>query len=267
MLPYEQNMHQNDHMQRSERHRMIIRSVNSGVQDVHALAQLAGTSAITIRRDLSELAEQGSLRRVRGGAAPAPARGAEFPFDLRRAEATEIKNALAQLAASHVRPGDSVLIDNGTTALAVAQELAGIGITAMALSLRAAEALNQKPGNQVIVPGGTLSFDELAFVGAGTADAVSAMRFDVAIIGACAADLDSGLTVAGWDDAHVKRAVLMSSRRSILVATADKFTRTAAHKFGTVEDLDTIITSSDVSPAIVHEVRAMGIEVVVAQVA
>ncbi|UYQ77476.1 DeoR/GlpR family DNA-binding transcription regulator [Glutamicibacter sp. JL.03c] len=229
---------------------------------VNDLAHLTGTSTITVRRDLNELAEQGSVRRVRGGAAPALSRGDDFPFDLRRSEANNHKLALAQAAAKHVRPGDSVIIDNGTTALAVARQLAGLGITAMALSLRAAEELHRKPGNQVLVPGGPLSFDELSFVGAGTAEAVASMRFDVAIIGACAANIDTGLTVSQWDDAYVKRAVLKSAQRSILVATADKFNRTAAHKFGDVTDLDTIITTGDLSVTTIYEASQSGVEVI-----
>ncbi|MFJ2618826.1 DeoR/GlpR family DNA-binding transcription regulator [Glutamicibacter sp. NPDC087344] len=248
-------------MQRSERLRMIIRIVDAGARSVGDLVELTGSSAITIRRDLMELAEQGALRRVRGGAAPAVARGSEYPFDLRQAESTETKRALAQLAAAQITAGDCVVIDSGTTALAVAHELAGTGITAMALSLRAAAALNRTPGNEVIVPGGTIGYDDLSFTGASVADAVTAMRFDTAIIGACAADPENGLTVAQWNDAHMKRAILKASRRIILVATADKFTRTAAHRFGELSDVDMIITTADAPPAVLYEARTQGIEV------
>lgn len=88
------------------------------------------------------------------------------------------------------------------------------------------------------------------------------MRFDVAIIGACAANIDTGLTVSQWDDAYVKRAVLKSAQRSILVATADKFNRTAAHKFGDVTDLDTIITTGDLSVTTIYEASQSGVEVI-----
>ncbi|WKK70320.1 hypothetical protein Q0F99_10460 [Rathayibacter oskolensis] len=147
-----------------------------------------------------------------------------------------------------IAPGDSVLIDNGTTALAVAEELSGLGITAMALSLHAAAALARTPGNEVIVPGGPVGHDDLAFTGAGAAEAIRAMRFDIAILGACAADPETGLTVASWGDAQVKRAAIESSRRVLLVATPEKFTRTAAHRFGSFRDLDTIVTLPDILP-------------------
>jgi DeoR/GlpR family transcriptional regulator of sugar metabolism len=251
-------------MQRSERQRLIIRSVDSGARTVNDLVTLTGASAVSIRRDLVELSEQGALRRIRGGAAPLPSRGAEYPFEIRRnADAAE-KLMLARTAAGLISPGDCVLIDNGTTALAVAEELSGLGITAMALSLHAAAALVRTPGNEVIVPGGVVGHGDLAFAGPGAAEAVRAMRFDVAILGACAADPENGLTVAGWGDAQVKRAAIECARRVVLVATPDKFERTAAHRFGTLKDLDTIVTTGNVPAALVLDARDAGITVIVA---
>ncbi|WP_203580881.1 DeoR/GlpR family DNA-binding transcription regulator [Microbacterium hibisci] len=240
---------------------MIIRAVEAGPRTVGELAELTGVSTISVRRDLVEFAEQGALVRTRGGAAPAKRRGSEYPFGLRQSEESVTKQALADLAATLVKPGDSVLVDNGTTALAVAVELAGLGVTALALSLHAAAALASRPGNQVIVPGGLVDHDDLGFTSAGAADAVRAMRFDVAIFGACAADPDTGLTVAGWGDAQVKRAALANSRRAILVATADKFSRTAAHRFGDLSDLDTIVTTPDAGVVVRYQARQAGVEV------
>ncbi|PJI86609.1 DeoR family transcriptional regulator [Luteimicrobium subarcticum] len=244
---------------------MIIRAVGGGsgvgtTRTIAELAELTGLSPVTIRRDLTELAAQGAVRRVRGGAAPAPTRGTPYPFGLRETEDADAKHALAREAATLVRPGDSVLVDNGTTALAVARELAGVGVTALALSLHAAAALASKPGNQVVVPGGTLRTDDLTFAGAAALEAVRGMRFDVAILGACAADPDSGLTVAEWDDAQVKRAAIAAAQRVVLVATADKFARTAAYRFGTLADLD-VVVSTGVPVTVAHEARELGIDV------
>ncbi len=248
-------------MQRSERHRLIIRAVDAGPRRIADLVELTGLSAVTVRRDLGELAEQGALRRVRGGAAPAHPRGGDYPFALRASADADVKRLLARESATLVAPGSSVLIDNGTTAVAVGRELAGAGVTALALSLHAAAALASRPGNEVIVPGGPVDPDDLGFTGAGAAEAVRAMRFDVAILGACAADPTTGLTVAGWGDAQVKRAAIAASRRVVLVATADKFHRTAAHRFATLGEVDTIVTTRDAPDAIRIDAAAGGIEV------
>jgi len=88
------------------------------------------------------------------------------------------------------------------------------------------------------------------------------MRFDVALIGACSADPAHGLTVASWPDAQIKRAALESSARRVLLATAAKFSRTSAHRFGSYEDLDTIITTPDAPAAATYAAREAGVEVI-----
>lgn len=255
-------MNHNDHVQRSKRHKLIIEVVSSGPRSIQALAELTGASAVSIRRDLAELAEQGVIRRIRGGAAPLPHRGADYPFALRQTSDIDLKRALAQAVGRLIEPGESVFIDNGTTALTVAEELAGKGVTAMSASLHAAAALLSKPGNQVIVPGGPVDYDDLAFTSAGAAEAVADMQFDTAIIGACAANPNTGLTVARWGDAQVKRAAFAAARRVILVATAAKFNRTAAHRFATIADLDTIVTTSDAPPEVTAEAHLAGVTVI-----
>ncbi|GAB3268188.1 DeoR/GlpR family DNA-binding transcription regulator [Microbacterium lacusdiani] len=211
---------------------------------------------------LRELEEYGAIRRIRGGAEPAPRRGSPYPFDVRAGSDRAAKQALAEAAAQLVPERATVAIDNGTTALAVADRLAGRDLTAMALSLHAAAALARHAGVEVIVPGGPVAQDDLSFHGPGAAEAVRAMRFDVAVLGACAADPEAGLTVAGWGDAQVKRALLETARRVVLVATADKFTRTAAHRFGALADLDTVVTTQDAPADVVHLLRDRGVEVV-----
>jgi DeoR/GlpR family transcriptional regulator of sugar metabolism len=133
-----------------------------------------------------------------------------------------------------IQPGDCVLLDNGTTAIAVARRLSGLGVTVMALSLHVAAALAVCSGDEILVPGGPLDHDDLAFTSAGAADAVRSMRFDIAVITTCAADPVQGLSVERWGDARVKQAALTNARRAVLVATPDKFSRTAAHVFASI---------------------------------
>ncbi|HJZ07012.1 MAG TPA: DeoR/GlpR family DNA-binding transcription regulator, partial [Trebonia sp.] len=134
---------------------MIIQSVrSSGHLRIDQLAELTGASPVTIRRDLTELEAQGSLRRTRGGAARSGKYHENVPYHVRAAEEEEAKASLAVAAASLITDYDSVIIDNGTTCHAVARELAGRPLTALCLSLHAAATLGAVPGVRVIVPGG-----------------------------------------------------------------------------------------------------------------
>jgi DeoR/GlpR family transcriptional regulator of sugar metabolism len=225
---------------------MIIQSIrSSGHLRIDQLAELTGASPVTIRRDLTELEAQGSLRRIRGGAARSGKYHENVPYHVRAAEEEEAKASLAVAAASLITDYDSVIIDNGTTCHAVARELAGRPLTALCLSLHAAATLGAVPGVRVIVPGGPVEPDTLAFLGSQVIDAVRDMRADVLLLGACSISASHGLMSATYEDAQLKKASIQSSSRRILIATASKLTQTSNFRFGAVGDITHLITTSD----------------------
>ncbi|GAA1806785.1 DeoR/GlpR family DNA-binding transcription regulator [Nostocoides veronense] len=251
-------------MQRSLRRKTIIRAIpETGEIRVDALVRLTGASPITIRRDLTELAEAGVLRRTHGGAARPSKRGIPMPFAMRSDEHQASKRLLAAAAAELIGDDESLIIDNGTTCQAVALALAGRPVTAIALSLHAAAALASIPGASVVVPGGAIENDTLAFSGAQALRAVRDVRVDVAILGACSAAIEEGLTSTNYDDAQVKAACLGAARRSVLVATADKLSRTSTFRFGSAADLTHLVTTSAASDEVIAAFRGAGVQVVV----
>jgi DeoR/GlpR family transcriptional regulator of sugar metabolism len=234
----------NDHVHRSLRHQTIIRAVGGGRElSVAELAELTGASAVTVRRDLTELASRGALARTHGGARQPFKRGTPLPFSVRMADDRESKAALGAAAAGLVQDDESVIIDNGTTCFEAARHLAGRPVTALALSLHSAAVLASRPGAYVTVPGGPVETDSLAMTVAGAA--VRNMRADVAIVGACSASATHGLTSTTFEDAELKRAVLQSAQRAILVAGADKLRRSSTFRFGGPQDLTDLVTSAD----------------------
>ena len=105
-----------------ERRRTILRALSpTTVHSVQALSRLTGVSVITIRRDLTELAHEGLVTRVHGGALRAPRRGAARPAAMRRGQDVEIKRRLAQATAKLIEDGEAVIIDSGTTCEMVAE--------------------------------------------------------------------------------------------------------------------------------------------------
>ena len=86
-----------------------------------------------------------------------------------------------------------------------------------------------------------------------------AFRADVAVLSACAVSTHEGLTVMESDDAMVKRAIMASSTRRVLPTAPSKITQTNTYRFGRIEDLDTLLTTSQIAPEALEELRAPGL--------
>jgi len=101
-----------------DRHRRILDAVQqAGQLGVTQLAELTGTSEMTVRRDLEQLADQGMLERYRGGARSLTLRGEEPPFTVRMHESREAKRRIAEAVADLIADGEAVVLDSGTTCL------------------------------------------------------------------------------------------------------------------------------------------------------
>ncbi|WP_433330747.1 DeoR/GlpR family DNA-binding transcription regulator [Spirillospora sp. CA-294931] len=225
------------------------------------LAVAAGTSEMTIRRDLEQLAAQGLLRRVRGGAVSLLARGEGPPFALRELEEVEEKRRIGAAVAGLIRDGEAVVIDSGTTGLEVARALAGRRVTAMPLSLHAANALANSASARLIQPGGEVRPGELGVSGPLAESALRALRFDTAVLTCCGASIEHGVTAYDLADAAVKSAAVAASRRVILATDSTKFARTAMAVVVPFDRIDVLVTDTGASAATVDALRGLGIEV------
>ena len=247
----------------TSRQRQILKSLSTTtVMSVNALSRLTDVSGVTIRRDLAELAHEGLVTRVHGGALRAPRRGASQPISLRRSEDLEAKRVLARATAALVDDGESVIIDNGTTCEMVAEKLVGRDIRVLCLSLGAGAAVASVRGAAVTIAGGPVDPESLSLFSAEAVDAVRAFRADVAVLSTCAVSTREGLTVMESDDAMVKRAIMASSTRRILPTAPSKITQTNTYRFGRIEDLDALLTTSQIDPDTLEELRGAGVDVV-----
>ncbi|MCC8250422.1 DeoR/GlpR family DNA-binding transcription regulator [Saccharothrix luteola] len=253
-------------MKSADRHRVIIERLRSGAQvAVAELAAATGASEMTIRRDLDLLAAGGVLRRVHGGAVPLSPAGVEPPFTARTATANDAKRAIAAAAVELIRDGETIVLDSGTTAVEVAKLLRGRPVTVMPLSLHAVRELLDAPEVRLLLPGGEPRPGELAMVGPLALASLRALRFDVAVLSPCAFDLDAGLTAHNLADAEVKQQAMAVSGRTIVLADATKFDRTALAHVCPADRPDVLVTDSDSPADVRRELAARGVLVDVAE--
>ncbi|GGM09292.1 DeoR/GlpR family DNA-binding transcription regulator [Dactylosporangium sucinum] len=229
----------------SGRHRRILDAVQrAGRLGVTQLAELTGTSEMTVRRDLERLADRRMLERYRGGARSLTLRGEEPPFAVRASEGQEAKRRIAEAVAALIADGEAVVLDSGTTCLEVARLLTPRRLTVMPLSMHAANALAGAPQLRLLLPGGEPRPDELALTGPLAEASLAALRFDTAVLGCCGLTAD-GMTAYDLADAAIKRAIIASAHRVVVAAEPAKLSRTALAFVAPVSALSMVVTTDD----------------------
>jgi DeoR/GlpR family transcriptional regulator of sugar metabolism len=246
------------------RHNAIVdRLHRDGSVDVNGLASDLDISAITIRRDLDQLARAGVLRRVRGGAVNLLMRGEGLPFPLRDLDDHVVKTRMAAAAEQLIQDGEAVAIDSGTTGAAAAGALSGRRIIAMPFSVQAIGRLASSVTVTLILPGGNVRPDEGSIVGPLAQVATDSLRFDTAIVTCCGIDPDAGIMAHDLQDAATKRGIMNAARRKILIAEGAKFSRSAFATVAPLTDIDVLITDDTAPADTLDELIAQGIHVIV----
>jgi DeoR/GlpR family transcriptional regulator of sugar metabolism len=175
----------------------------------------------SIRRDLRDLADAGQCIRVYGGALPVPA--ADRPFAERLSLKTGSKERVARVAAARIRPGSTVIIDAGTTALALARLLPDDPtLTVITPSPAVALAVAEHSPARVIMIGGELGRHSMVANGALAAEAIRRLSADACFLGVTGVHPEHGLTTGELDDAATKRALAERSTEVYVLASEEK---------------------------------------------
>jgi DeoR/GlpR family transcriptional regulator of sugar metabolism len=233
---------------------------------VTELSELFSVSEVTVRNDLSELARQGLVARVRGGVRPLQRGQSELGFDLRLRLEAPRKQAIARAAAALVEEGEAVALDSSTTAYYLALELrAKRELVVVTNGLLIAAALADAPGITVLVTGGTLRLSAMSLVGDLGADVLRTTRINRGFLGARGLSLQRGLMDLNPDEVRIKQEMADACERVFGILDGTKWHRSALLSFVATERLAGIVTDSGAPADEVGAWRAKGIDVVVAE--
>ena len=222
------------------------------------LARELDTSEDTVRRDLRELAAAGLVQRVHGGALPPSP--ALLPLATRRERGTETKERLAIAALNLIHDGQVLLLDGGTTNLALARRLPpALRLTVITPSPAIALALAEHAGAEVVLLGGRLDRASQTVVGASALAAVGSVRADLCILGVCSLATEVGVSVAGYEEAELKRTMAAGARVVAALLTADKLGTAAPFVVGPPEMLHHVVTERAASKALIAGLSSHGI--------
>ncbi|MEV5707499.1 DeoR/GlpR family DNA-binding transcription regulator [Actinoallomurus sp. NPDC052274] len=249
---------------RERREKIRQRVVDEGFVHVKSLAEAFDVSVMTIHRDLDELQSNGWLRKVRGGATAQPS--AIYHGDVRhRLQAmAEAKRQLAQAAIELVSPGSSIMIDESTTGLAVAELLPALGpLTVITNFLAAVNLLAGKPDIDLIALGGAYYPAYDAFLGLRTSETIRSLHADLLFMSTTA--ITNGHCYhQSQETVAVKRALMDSADRRVLLVDHSKFAKNGLHQLAALTAFDLVIVDSDTPADQVAALRTRGVPLHVA---
>lgn len=250
-----------------ERQQRIIEIVDeNGVVRVSELSRLFDVSEMTIRRDLVTLEEQGLIRRSHGGAVSKRRFQREPDYDQKGRRNVAEKAAIGRLAASLVEPGETILVNSGSTTLEVLRSLPETELRVVT-SNAGAPAVLRDTGIECIVLGGVYRSRSNSFVGGFAIQTLEAVYGSKAFIGVDALDLDAGLTTPHHQEAEIARQMIRRTRGEIIVlADSSKIGGVSPFVTTSLDAVDVVVTDSDIADEYRSALEERGISVLIATV-
>lgn len=224
------------------------------------LSQTLGLSEDTIRRDLRELAQEGLLQRVHGGALPASS--AVVNYAAREKIAPSSKIAIGRVAAGLIQPGQVVLLDGGTTAMQVARHLPPqLQATIVTHSPTIAVELASHDTVEVVMLGGRLFKHSVVAVGTATTEALSHIRADLYFMGVTGIHLTAGLSTGDLEEAYIKRALSRQAAETWVLASTEKLSVASQYLISPLAEVSGLVIESSVSDEMIAPYRDLGLAI------
>jgi DeoR family fructose operon transcriptional repressor len=226
-----------------------------------------------VRRDVLELEAQGVLRRVHGGVVTTAAH-AEPPFEQRQHIRAREKRAIARAVLPMLAPGQTILLDAGTTTGYLAEALCGMaGLTVITNSLGIAMTLarrasaKESPRHEVILLGGSPHGDVPATYGSSTINEISRYHADLALLSPVGLSATHGATSYAHHEAAVAQAMAAQAGERVLLADYSKVGVVSRVRYASPKDVGRIVTNAHADAGFEEELRLWrraGVDVVLA---
>ncbi|WP_449354741.1 DeoR/GlpR family DNA-binding transcription regulator [Virgibacillus natechei] len=248
-----------------ERHKEIVKMVRKDKSvKVSHLMKCFHVSFETIRRDLEFLEKQGFLTRVHGGAVLEEVNSRELSFTVRESKFLKEKQEIANKATNYVLEGQSIAMDVSTTNTEFAKALKKQfkRLTVLTNSMTIANELSEMPDYTIIFAGGILRNQELCTVGDFTEDFITQFHIDTFFMSISGISLTKGLTDYGAGELQVKKKMMEIAQDKIVLADSSKFDIVSLLNVCPFDQVNRIITDSNIGENILEKYRNIGVEIV-----
>ena len=254
--------------ERRKRIRNVINLLNQKSElSVKEIAGMLQVSDMTVRRDLTELERQGTIRRTHGGAVLLdPSTSVRDPYILGEQTTKHVreKNLIGIRAASLVQPHETIFLDSGSTTPFIAKHLSSdLPITVLCYTFTNALEFYPRKNTNLILLGGFFHRDSNIFHSVENRTLINNTRADRAFISTGGLDPELGLTTYFYYEADIKREMIRSARQIVLVTDSTKFGKISITHFAGLDEIDTIITDDGIPDEYRKILEERGIELLI----
>jgi DeoR/GlpR family transcriptional regulator of sugar metabolism len=248
-------------MLKKERQAYILHQVNLHNKVLSSsLCSEINVSEDTIRRDLQELADEGKVIKVHGGALSHSFNEVSFPIN--GVYSQNQKKHIAQKAISLINNGMFILTSGGTTIIEMARSLPPqLKATFISGSIPAVLEYMQHPNIEVIMIGDKISKNSKITVGSEAIAKIRQLKADICFLGTNAIDLEHGITDNDWEVVQLKKAMIESSKMVVCLAIAEKVNTVQPIQICGVQDIDLLITELPADSDILKPYKLAGVNV------
>lgn len=234
-----------------------------GEVTVKDLSKYLGVTSVTIRKDLKELEKLGLIIRTHGGAVLPSHTKVEWNFIQKSKQHVEEKLSIAQRALEFVKVGDSIILDSGTTTLAMAREIKRTHLHPLTVVTNNLFIATELVGTAVdlIVLGGTVRENSFSLIGAFCEENLKKIYVDKAFIGATGFSSE-GFMTPDVNEAKIKNMMVSQASEIFIVADSSKFTHPSFAIYANLDEIDHVITDEGISSETEKMLKSFGIEVI-----
>jgi DeoR/GlpR family transcriptional regulator of sugar metabolism len=256
------NENNSHHLIAHERQAALILELNkSGYIQVTEMAAKLNTTAMTIRRDLSQLEEEGLCIRKQGGAVRS-SQGVtlELPYQIKQNTNVDEKKRIAEEATKLLEHGSTIFLDSGSTTYALALLLVHKRMTVVTNDLQIAVKLAGSSNINLVCTGGTAHPNVFSLQGNQVEAFLRNLRVDLTFLGADAIHKDGTVFNVNLEESYIKQAMIKAAKKVVLLADSSKFEKTGFAKVCCLSELDMIITDRGISRETRKLIKSMKIK-------
>jgi DeoR family transcriptional regulator, aga operon transcriptional repressor len=249
-----------------QRRRNLLDIVDhEGQVTVADLVSRFSISAVTVRSDLDALAKNGAIVRSHGGAIRRLEANQDYPLRAKETLHHNEKVRIGRAAAELVKPGETIILDSGTTTAEVARHIKKLKthpLTVITNALNIASELTDSPDITLIMIGGLLRPVSCSFVGPQAEAMMNEFHANRLFLAVDGFDLDNGPSTPDVLEAQLNNLMIRAAKEVNVVADSSKLGRRSVSKIGPLERISRLITDDHAAHEFTEGLRKKGIEVI-----